>query len=175
MARLFVAVVPPAPVLERLRGLDRPADAGVRWVPEHQWHVTLRFLGDGDPSTAADALARVESPRAFVELGPAVGRLGERVICVPVAGLDDLAAAVRAVTDDLGGLSAPEPFRGHLTLGRARADDTAVPLVGQPFSVRFVADRMVLFESRQGAGGHHHEAIASWWLGGGQDRGVSPR
>ena len=165
MARLFVAVVPPPEVVERLAELERQDDPGVRWVPEHQWHLTLRFLGDVDPEMAVEALDQAEGRRPFVELGPAVGRLGERVICLPAAGLDDLAAAVREATDALDVAVAPVPFRGHLTLGRARTDDTQVALVGRPFAARFVADRMVLVESRRDDSGHRHRTVAAWPLG----------
>src|SRR5947209_3556899 len=48
VARLFVAVWPPASLISQLRSLDRPARPGLRWTTEDQWHVTLRFLGGVD-------------------------------------------------------------------------------------------------------------------------------
>jgi 2'-5' RNA ligase len=125
--RLFVAVRPPEDVLAALAGLARPEHPGLRWSTRDQWHVTLRFLGDvDDPDPVAAAL--VAAPLAPTEavVGPEVVALNPRVLCVPVAGLDDLAAAVAAA--DLPGVRRPpedRPFRGHLTLarlGRGRRD-----------------------------------------------------
>jgi 2'-5' RNA ligase len=164
VARLFVAVVPPPEVVDRLRSLDRPEGTGVRWVPEHQWHVTLRFLADVDQDEAIVALAQVDQKPAFVELGPAIGRLGERVIGVPAGGLDALASVVTLATDGLGAPASPVPFRGHLTLGRTRDGDVDVRQVGSPFAARFVAHRLVLLESNQDADGHHHVVAAEWPL-----------
>jgi 2'-5' RNA ligase len=47
-ARLFVALVPPAPVRAELAALAAPL-AGVRWMPEENFHLTLRFIGDTTP------------------------------------------------------------------------------------------------------------------------------
>src|SRR5215210_1263063 len=103
MARLFVAVSPPEEVLDRIAALDRPEAAGVRWTDRGQWHVTLRFLGRVDDVTAAaEALAGVRAAPAVASLGPAVGRFGHRVLHVPVAGLDAVAAAVVAATAHVG-------------------------------------------------------------------------
>ena len=48
MTRLFVALWPPDEVREELRQLHRKDQRGVRFVPEDNWHVTLRFLGEAD-------------------------------------------------------------------------------------------------------------------------------
>ena len=44
-ARLFVAAVPPAAVLDQIAELTRPEIEGLRWTTRDQWHATLRFLG----------------------------------------------------------------------------------------------------------------------------------
>mgnify|MGYP002063702689 CR=1 FL=1 len=54
---------------------------------------------------------------ATARLGPAVERFGDRVLAVPVRGLDELAAAVRRATDGIGEGS-DRRFRGHLTIAR---------------------------------------------------------
>lgn len=43
--RLFVAIDPPEPVRHALHALVRPL-RGVHWTPPHQYHLTLRFIGD---------------------------------------------------------------------------------------------------------------------------------
>ena len=116
MARLFVAVWPPEEVVARLAALPRPDQPGVRWTTRDQWHVTLRFLGEADPADAAGRLARAVLEPAAARLGPRVGTLGAEIVAVPVAGLDDLAAAADAVLDD----PPDRRFRGHVTLARVR-------------------------------------------------------
>ena len=117
MARLFVAVWPPDSVVDELAGLA-PGRPGLRPVPPHQLHVTLRFLGDADAGVVAARLDGVTFAAATAVLGPAVRRLGPGAVVVPVSGLDALAAAVGDATGDLG--KPAGPFRGHLTLARLR-------------------------------------------------------
>src|SRR5687768_13225665 len=45
--RLFVALMPPPVVRAELAALARPL-AGVRWTPEDNLHLTLRFIGETD-------------------------------------------------------------------------------------------------------------------------------
>ena len=158
MARLFVAARPPQAVLDQLAALPRPAEPGVRWVPPEQWHVTLRFLGEADPDQAAAALAGLRSPEATAELGPVVSRLGRSVVCVPVAGLDELAAAVTAATAGMGGPPEARRFRGHLTLARLR-HRAACGVTGTRISARFVVTQVELVRSVTGPSGavHHVE------------------
>lgn len=119
MPRLFVAVWPPAEVLDRLEALDRPEVPGLRWTRRDHWHVTLRFLGsvaDVAPVTEALAAAARSAAAAEAVLGPAVERFGRRVLHVPVTGLDRVAATVVASTGSLGRPADDRPFAGHVTL-----------------------------------------------------------
>ena len=107
--RLFVAVWPPADVLDAIEALDRPARQGVRWTGRDQWHVTLRFLGRvDDVDSVTGPLAGACSLAAPVAVaGPLTGLLGSSIVMLPVGGLDDLAAAVVALTASVG---EPPPF-----------------------------------------------------------------
>ena len=160
MARLFVAVEPPATLLDRLDQLDRPDGTGVRWSRREQWHITLCFLGEVDRAAAVTALEQIVAEPTVAELGPTVGRLGDRVICVPITGLDGLAAAVAVEMEGLGEAPDDRSFRGHLTLGRARSATTTVPLVGTPWQASFPVDRVVLVESHPGSGPARYETVA---------------
>ena len=119
MTRLFVAAWPSGRAAVALRSLPRPDEPGVRWVPQQNWHVTLRFIGEAAVDRVGEMLDTTRLPRATAELGPAVERLDGRQIVVPAHGVDELARTVRAVTAHIG-----EPdrhaFRGHLTIGRTR-------------------------------------------------------
>ncbi len=145
MTRLFVAVWPDAATAERLRALDRTDEPGVRWVPEPNRHVTLRFLGEADPATAIGLLGTATLPAATAVLGPVVERLDGRQIVVPVAGVDDLADAVRTATATIGEHD-PRPFRGHLTIARTRRGEPSAVL-GAAITCRFTVDEIALVSS----------------------------
>src|SRR5215218_3846255 len=102
MPRLFVAVWPPDHVLDELERLPRLPLAGARWTTRPQWHVTLRFLGAADPAVAGAALDGLAAEACVADLGPRPRRLGHSALMVPVAGLDEVAAAVMRVTAHIG-------------------------------------------------------------------------
>ena len=118
MSRLFVAVWPPADVVEALAVLPRPEAAGVRWTKPERMHITLRFLGEAAEGEVADVLGAVPLPRVEAVAGPIAERLGRGVLMMPVAGLDQLARAVLDATGHLGRPPEDRPFVGHLTLAR---------------------------------------------------------
>jgi len=148
--RLFVAVWPPAPCVALVEGIARPADSGIRWEPPGLSHVTLRFLGRTDPAVVAGALAQTRLPAAIARVGPAVTMLGPSVVCAPVGGLDDLAAAVVAATKDLGDPPPDRPFAGHITIGRIpdqRRGDGRADVVGQAVACTFDVTEVALVRS----------------------------
>ncbi len=165
--RLFVAIWPPAEVRDRLRALARPAVPGLRWTTPDQWHVTIAFLGevpDGGQEMAAGALAgAVEQlpsrPEAVV--GPATTALGPGILCVPVVGLDEVARVVRAWPIGQYVRGGEPPFRGHLTLARARRG-RRVPgsLCGIPVDGRWPVREVCLVSSQLDPHGARYETLA---------------
>jgi 2'-5' RNA ligase len=147
--RLFVAVWPPADVVEGLAELSRPSRSGVRWTIADQWHVTLRFFGSvDDPEDGKRALAQLASPGATVATaGPAVERLGPSILCLPVAGLDELATRVVAATASVGTPPDDRPFRGHITLARAKRGVNLRPFSGVAFHAAWPVDEVTLVAS----------------------------
>lgn len=156
MKRLFVAAWPPAEVLDAVEAIDRPAGEGVRWTRREQWHVTLRFLGTAD----LDGLPDIVAPAVEAVVGPEVARLGRGVLCLPVSGLDEVAAAVTEATRDIGRPPEDRPFHGHLTLARVQRK---VPrgVVGTPFTARFPVTEIALVASHLGRGPAHYETLAT--------------
>jgi 2'-5' RNA ligase len=137
--RLFVAVRPPAAVAALATNA----------------HVTLRFLGDVDDELVpevADALRTglVDVPAAEAEVGTRVQRLGMAAIVVPVAGLEEVAAAVATAVGRYGGED--RPFRGHLTLARIRRGRPAPVVAGPPAPVRWRVTEVELLRSDLGKG-----------------------
>jgi 2'-5' RNA ligase len=163
VARLFLAVWPPAEALEQLRALPRPDQPGVRWVPPSNWHVTLRFFGDAEPADALSSLTSTALPAATAVLGPVVRRLGQSAVVVPVAGLDELAETVGAATADIGRPSGARPFDGHLTLARLR-QGARCDLVGTPFAAEARVAEVVLARSAVSHEGAKYEIIGRWLI-----------
>ena len=161
--RLFVAVWPPPDVLAVVNDLPRPDEPGVRWEPPGLAHVTVRFIGDAEPEVIVGALREAPLPPATAVLGPCVSRLGRSVLCVPVAGLDELAGRVDAVLVGRGVAPIDRTFAGHLTLARLR-DRAACGLAGHrvraEFSVAEVAVVRSILDPR-GVAPRRYETLAT--------------
>jgi len=129
MARLFVAVTPPAEVVAVLAeavARARPTAPELRWVDLGGSHLTLAFLGsvdDGLRAGLAERLGRVarRHPPVDVRLAGA-GRFDDRVLWAGVAGeLAPLAAGIRRAAEKAGVADVDaRPLRAHLTLAYAR-------------------------------------------------------
>lgn len=163
--RLFVAVEPGAEAIDAVRALPRPPIDGVRWADERMWHVTLRFLGElPDPGPVVSAIDAVDlGPPVYARLGARTRRLNPNVLVVPVGGLDDLAARVRAATADLGQPPDDRRFDGHLTIARRRRRGGKLP-TGAPIDVAVRIDEVLLFSSRLSERGPAHEVVRRWPL-----------
>ncbi len=171
--RSFLAVYPD----EAARGVlaeVAPDDADdVRVTDMAEWHVTLRFLGDLDDDgldavRAAARAAAVAAGPFDVRLGPltALGA-GARVLFVPAEGAEHMAARLDRA---LGALGEPRegPFRGHLTLARARGRGRLpVALVGTAVHASFRVDEVVLVGSRLEPDRAVHHVVDRFPLGSG--------
>jgi len=168
--------------MDLVAALPRPARTGVRWTTPDQWHVTLRFLGQvPDVVAVEDVLGRIAAGAAdpvgaadahgshggsvVASAGPSVGRLGSSVLCVPVAGLDDVAGSVMALTAALGQPADFRPFHGHLTLARGRRGIDLRPLAGTPFSAVWSVDEVTLVASQLHSDAARYEVIGRFPLG----------
>lgn len=162
--RLFVAVWPSDELVSALAALPRPEAAGLRWTRPDQWHVTLRFLGEADPDEAAVALGALAAAPAVAEAGPATRLLGNRIVMVPVAGLDRLAATVVDATDEVGEPPGDRAFTGHLTLARSKGP---VPpgTAGTPVAGSFEVGEVCLVRSRTLPEGAVYETLERFRLG----------
>jgi 2'-5' RNA ligase len=157
--RLFVAVWPSPEAVAELAALSRPDTPGLRWTGPDQWHVTLRFLGSHALDDVRPAFRALPLPPGEVEavLGPSTDRFGRRILHVPVAGVDALAAAVRPLPSQ----EEERPFHGHITLARAR-DRRGVDLysvVGTAVHCSFPVTEVTLVASHLGGGPARYEVV----------------
>jgi 2'-5' RNA ligase len=172
--RLFVAVWPDDETRRRLSGLELELGRtkGLRFVGPERWHVTLQFLGEvtedaiGPLGEALVSAAAIFPGPLQCRLGPGTGWFtGVRVLHLPAAGLDGLAAAVRTATLPIVGEPAePEPaFNGHLTLARSKGRRLGVAALGEmanlPFEAAFPVTAVDLVSSEPSSRGHRYTTV----------------
>jgi RNA 2',3'-cyclic 3'-phosphodiesterase len=161
--RLFVAVWPPPDVLERLELLPRPEVQGVRWIPRQNWHVTLRFIGNADPTEVASRLDMGQFRATIAKVGPATSRLGRNLV-IRVGGLNDLAARVSDLTADVGAPVDARGFTGHITLARLGSNKPRA-VAGAPFIAEFPVPEVTLVGSNTHPTGARYTVIGRWPTG----------
>ncbi len=133
--RCFIAVTLPAPlkqsVGEMMRSLGETG-ADVKWVPEQNLHLTLKFLGaigEEKIEEMTGALRKKLSPyRPFYitigGVGCFPGGRHPRVIWVGIqeyGPLEDIYREVEGVMKQFGYPPEDRPFSPHLTIGRVRS------------------------------------------------------
>ncbi|MGA9279083.1 RNA 2',3'-cyclic phosphodiesterase [Ilumatobacter sp.] len=162
MTRLFVAIWPPADVVDALSEIERPRDQGVRWLPTENLHITVRFLGDADEDEVTDALDEHHYPTATAVLGPSFDLPTERSLIVPVTGVDDLAATVVEATRGLGTEAIRRRFLGHITVARLAKRARPARSAGRRFDESFEVDEIALVASTLTPDGARYETVATW-------------
>jgi 2'-5' RNA ligase len=175
--RLFVAVpLPPSAlaeagdVLRRLREQEWP----VRWVREEGMHLTLKFFGE----VTSDRIEAIEELLQFATAGMGPLELGlagggafpssqrPRVLRLEIRASPDLELLqdrLERGAEQIGFPPEGRPFRPHITLGRVREGHrlpagAMAELEALPAGGSFLADQVVLFESRQTSRGPSYEA-----------------
>jgi len=172
--RAFIAIEMPPPVPDIVRQSQRALQHGgidLRWVRPENVHLTLRFLGDISTDAiegircALEALAD-EFPSFSLQVkgaGVFPGAARPRVVWLGLGGqanlLDGLYRRLSLLLSLQGIPEERRPFRGHLTIARAKgrvdADRLREKLAGLKTleSRPFMADRICLFKSDLGPGG----------------------
>ncbi|MFP4032254.1 MAG: RNA 2',3'-cyclic phosphodiesterase [Desulfococcaceae bacterium] len=188
--RAFIAFSLPEPVIAHLRILQKSLrDAGLddlRFVRPENIHLTLRFLGDVDPS-AVDAIAGAmaeaaaeAAPLSLTARGigafPAVRKA--RVVWAGLAGetaeLISFRGRVAEALETMGYPREPRRFTAHLTLARVRERRRVEPerLVSAMESLNaltspsFSAGELVLFQSDPKPNGAVYTPLRRAPLGG---------
>jgi 2'-5' RNA ligase len=141
--RLFVAVELAPAVRRRLAEIEKEllaSGADVKWVPETNFHITLKFLGGVDADRVDAVSKAVESAAkdlpAFDAVLSGVGAFPNarrpNVVWVGiVSGGDEmkaLAARVDSALEKLRFAREQRPFSGHVTIGRSRTPRNAEQL-----------------------------------------------
>jgi len=175
---MFVAVWPDDATMHRLSLLELGTARGLRLVGPRQWHITLRFLGDVDDDLApalvtaiGAATGSMERP-VHCEVGPATAWFAsQRVLQLPVAGLEEAAGAVWAATVPLvpSAQRGNAGFRGHLTLARATRrmeGATRARFAGIRFTATFAVESFDLVASYLSSEGPRYTTLGRVALSG---------
>jgi 2'-5' RNA ligase len=174
MHRLFVAIRPPEEVRDVL--VDAMDDSPeLRWVPDENLHLTLRFIGEVERPLADDiaaALSRVSFTGFELRIA-GVGAFEQRNGGALWAGVDPrgevaaLAARVERACQSAGLPPERRAFHPHITLARWNRSSAAAAaaliernraLASPPFAVT----GFTLYESRLSRHGAHYEEVASY-------------
>ena len=141
MLRAFIAVeIPPEiqrKVYQETLNFRTGIDPLVRWVPSHNMHLTLKFLGDVSSNNMEFLVHMLRNEAASIPcfdihlagLGAFPNPRRPRVIYVGIqapAALDTLQRGIESASHRLGYELEERPFSAHLTLGRVRQNITAV-------------------------------------------------
>jgi len=184
--RAFIALALPPAVTDFLKRVqDCLVKEGVRarWVRPEGMHLTLKFLGGLPPekmddlAAAVDAVVRSYTPLELTAqgLGGFPNRSRPRVLWVGIGGqsarLADLQRHLESALMPLGWLAEKRPFRGHLTLARAKGRRPLARNMADTIEqcepegvVPFTAARLVLYRSHLRPTGAVYEALRQWDL-----------
>lgn len=177
MHRLFVAIRPPQAIRDLL--IDAMDDSPeLRWVPEDNIHLTLRFIGEVERPVAEDvaaALGNIHAPRFDLRVS-GVGQFARRkggalwAAVQPRTDVAALAAKIERACQATGLEPERRAFHPHITLARwsgrsssavQRFLSAAAGLASEAFTVA----GFTLFESRLSRHGAHYEPVAEYGLG----------
>ena len=178
MSRLFTAIAIPAEVGDHLPSRQHGIE-GARWRPREAFHVTLKFIGDVQETTAADLdeeLQAISAPTLDLELRGA-GHFGEGIEIHAVwAGLAEnrdlrhLAKAHEAAARRAGLKPEARAYVPHVTLAYLKhpaASEVAAWIQANNLlhSPPFRVDRFGLYSSWQTSHGSVYRLEAEYPLG----------
>lgn len=176
MPRLFIGVEIPSDIGQALSML-RGGLPGARWIDPENYHLTLRFIGNVDHTTAHEVafmLGRIKRGafELYMEgLASFGGRKPRAVVAnvSPAQPLIDVQAEQERLMQRIGLEPEGRKFTPHVTLARLRESSSRE--VADYLSARgyfrtspFKVSRFVLFSSRASVGGGPYVVEASYPL-----------
>ena len=176
MPRLFTGVEIPSDIGQALSSL-RGGLPGARWIDPENYHMTLRFIGDVDDTTAhevASMLGRVKRGAFDLHMQGLTSFGGKKPRAVvasvsPAQALLDVQAEQERLMQRIGLEPEGRKFTPHVTLARLRessSHDVAEYLSSRGYfrTSPFKVERFVLFSSRASVGGGPYVVEASYPL-----------
>ena len=185
--RAFIAVPMPDAVTAFLKDVQtrlRANRLNIRWVPAQNVHLTLKFLGDIDPSMVPEIAVRMDTAAGTMRpFSIAPGGVGifpnfrqARVVWVGLTGdidrLHQLHEALSIGLEEAGFAREKRAYRAHLTVGRTRQRIPAQDLIAMlaplqdAVSDPFKADRLALYQSTLKPAGAQYDRLHTSTLAG---------
>lgn len=179
MIRLFVAIPIPEDIRMDLASICHGLP-GVRWVPEENYHITLRFLGGIENGLADDldaALSMISAPPVHIDL-TGLGYFAKKdkahtlfAKCHKNDGLVHLQKKVESAVVRSGLDPEPRKFAPHITLARMKGEapgkiEQYCGKTRLPDDMSFTADRFTLFSSHLNSQGSIYTAEVDYPLQG---------
>ena len=176
MPRLFTGLEIPSDIGQTLSSL-RGGLPGARWITPENYHLTLRFIGDVDDTTAhevASLLGRIKRGAFDLHMEGLTSFGGKKPRAVvasvsPAQALLDVQAEQERLMQRIGLEPEGRKYTPHVTLARLReasSRDVADYLAARGFfrTSPFKVSRFVLFSSRNSVGGGPYVVEASYPL-----------
>jgi len=166
MPRLFTGLEIPADV-GFLLSLKRGGLPGARWIDPENYHITLRFIGDVDNTTANDVVDILDTLNNSLSFRLRLSHLGTfggdkpRALYAGIDGNETLVRLQAAQERMLQRAGLPPDgrrFVPHVSLARLRGTSafdvaTFMAQAGQFMPLEFEVSRFVLYSSRDSVGG----------------------
>jgi 2'-5' RNA ligase len=165
MPRLFTGLEIPPDIGQAL-AMMRGGLPGARWIDPENYHLTLRFIGDVDDSTAHEIvsmLERINRHTFELRIDGVISFGGKRPRAVvatvsPTPSLIELQAEQERLMQRFGLEPEGRKYTPHVTLARLRdssSRDVADYLAARGLlrTTPFMVSRFVLFSSRDSVGG----------------------
>lgn len=187
MMRLFLAIDIPAGIRKQVAAARAELARGVRgvkWVEDHNLHLTMKFLGEVPDTQVDDIIAAIRSallpyPGFRLEVGfPGFfpNNRNPRVIWLEIKGNTENALGIgRAIDGSLLPFGFEEDNRRqlHLTLGRVRSDTSTDDLIrnakefkGFPERLVFEVNEVALYRSQLTSSGPIYTLVEKFVFNG---------
>ena len=178
MQRLFIGIPVDRLAQQQINELlipEQKSNPDIRWVPEHNRHLTLAFLGNKPGGVIKDLVRSMDLAyqqeiafkTGFSTLRRFPASTGN--IIALVCKLDECLAHLLQLTQDfltenrLG--FDHKPLRPHITLGRIRKATKLKKTFNQPTNISLQVDRIALYQSTLTDAGSIYLALKETELG----------
>ena len=187
--RAFLAIDPPAVVLENIQAMQNRLKKGIRgvirWVRPEGIHLTLKFFGDvsaRDVEDISEAVAKRTTavPPFALEvrgMGAFPDATRPRIIWLGITGqMGHLLSLQKDLEEEFSILGFPKedrPFRAHLTMGRVKVPKGIIGLAaavddgGKLTAGNFTVGEVTLFKSSLSPQGAIYTSLVVFPLQGG--------
>ncbi len=187
--RCFIAVSLPGPLKRAIGdviGKLRESGADIKWVPDENLHLTLKFLGETETERVDEIKNMLRKKLShyapfYIRIGGVghfPGGKNPRVIWVGIEEpgmLEDIYRDVENAMEKLGYPREERPFSPHLTIGRVRSPKRVAEAIKRLEEFRsmsfdeFVVKEVTLMKSELKPGGAEYSGLAEISLEGKND------